>query len=167
MNGTNPGFISALSGSQSITTGWLGAATQDVQFHIHIQLSGRLWSSAFSKQWFNIYFGEGNGTPLQYSCLENPMDGGAWWAAVHGVAKSPTWLKWLSSSILYLIKVLVFFFLNWSVDLLGDRIIDYSFDCGSQQTRKFLKRWEYQTTWTASWETRMQVKRQQLEMDVE
>ena len=32
--------------------------------------------------------GEGNGTPLQYSCLENPTDGGAWWAAVHGVAKS-------------------------------------------------------------------------------
>lgn len=53
MNGTNPGFISALSGSQSITTGWLGAATQDVQFHIHIQFSGRLWSSASSKQWFN------------------------------------------------------------------------------------------------------------------
>ncbi|XP_060263325.1 uncharacterized protein LOC121818309 isoform X2 [Ovis aries] len=37
--------------------------------------------------------GEGNGTPLQYSCLENPMDGGAWWAAVHGVAKSRTRLK--------------------------------------------------------------------------
>ena len=34
------------------------------------------------------WFGEGNGTPLQYSCLENPMDGGAWWAAVHGVARS-------------------------------------------------------------------------------
>ena len=34
--------------------------------------------------------GEGNGNPLQYSCLENPMDGGAWWAAVHGVAKSQT-----------------------------------------------------------------------------
>ena len=32
------------------------------------------------------FCGEGNGTPLQYSCLENPMDGGAWWAAVHGVA---------------------------------------------------------------------------------
>ena len=31
--------------------------------------------------------GEGDGTPLQYSCLENPMDGGAWWAAVHGVAE--------------------------------------------------------------------------------
>ena len=37
--------------------------------------------------------GEGNGTPLQYSCLENPMDGGAWWAAVHGVAKSWTGLS--------------------------------------------------------------------------
>ena len=34
--------------------------------------------------------GEGDGTPLQYSCLENPMDGGAWWAAVHGVARSRT-----------------------------------------------------------------------------
>ena len=38
-------------------------------------------------------FGEGNGTPLQYSCLENPMDGGAWWAAVHGAAKSWTRLS--------------------------------------------------------------------------
>ena len=36
----------------------------------------------------DTYSGEGNGTPLQYSCLENPMIGGAWWAAVHGVAKS-------------------------------------------------------------------------------
>ena len=34
--------------------------------------------------------GEGNGTPLQHSCRENPMDGGAWWAAVHGVAKRRT-----------------------------------------------------------------------------
>ena len=37
--------------------------------------------------------GEGNGTPLQYSCLENPMEGGAWWAALHGVAKSQTQLS--------------------------------------------------------------------------
>ena len=42
--------------------------------------------------------GEGNGNPLQYSCLENPRDGGAWWAAVYGVAQSRTWLKQLSSS---------------------------------------------------------------------
>ena len=39
------------------------------------------------------YHGEGNGTPLQYSCLENLMDGGAWWATVHGVAKSQTRLS--------------------------------------------------------------------------
>ena len=43
---------------------------------------------------FNViathYTGEGDGTPLQYSCLENPMDGEAWWAAVHGVAMSLT-----------------------------------------------------------------------------
>ena len=38
--------------------------------------------------------GEGNGNPLQYSCLENPMDRGAWWATVHGVVKSQTRLKW-------------------------------------------------------------------------
>ena len=38
-------------------------------------------------------FGEGNGSPLQYSCLENPMDGGAWWAAVHGVTRSRTRLR--------------------------------------------------------------------------
>ena len=37
--------------------------------------------------------GEGDGTPLQYSCLENPMDGGGWWAAVHGVTKSRTRLS--------------------------------------------------------------------------
>ena len=37
--------------------------------------------------------GEGSGTPLQYSCLENPVDRGAWWAAVHGVAKSRTRLS--------------------------------------------------------------------------
>ena len=37
--------------------------------------------------------GEGNGSPLQYSCLENPMDGGAWWATVHGVARSRTLLS--------------------------------------------------------------------------
>ena len=42
--------------------------------------------------------GEGNGNPLQCSCLENPRDGGAWWVAVYGVTQSQTRLKWLSSS---------------------------------------------------------------------
>ena len=40
--------------------------------------------------YFAVYYREGIGNPLQYSCLENPMDGGAWWAAVHGVAKGRT-----------------------------------------------------------------------------
>ena len=45
------------------------------------------------KDWRMGETGEGNGTPLQYSCLDNPMDGGAWWAAVHGVAQSRTLLS--------------------------------------------------------------------------
>ena len=45
--------------------------------------------------------GEGNGTPLQYSCLENPIDGGAWWATVHGIAKSRTRLNGFTHSIQY------------------------------------------------------------------
>ena len=43
--------------------------------------------------------GEGNGNPLQYSCLENPRDGGAWWTAVYRAAQSRTWLKRLSSTL--------------------------------------------------------------------
>ena len=42
---------------------------------------------------YGTSYGEGNGTPLQYAYLENPMDGGAWWAAVHGVSTSRTWLS--------------------------------------------------------------------------
>ena len=54
-------------------------------------------------EWLHFHFslsciGEGNGNPLQCYCLENPRDGGAWWAAVYGVAQSQTWLKRLSSS---------------------------------------------------------------------
>ena len=54
-------------------------------------------------EWLHFHFplsciGEGNGNPLQCSCLENPRDGGAWWAALYGVAKSWTRLKQLSSS---------------------------------------------------------------------
>ena len=53
---------------------------------------GHDWATALSR------IGEGNGNPLQCSCLENPRDGGAWWAAIYGVAQSWTWLKWLRSS---------------------------------------------------------------------
>ena len=53
--------------------------------------------------WLHFHFslsciGDGNGNPLQYSCLENPRDGEAWWAAIYGVAQSRTRLKRLSSS---------------------------------------------------------------------
>jgi len=55
---------------------------------------GHDWATSLSLS----CIGEGNGNPLQCSCLENPRDGGAWWAAVYGVAQSRTQLKWLSSS---------------------------------------------------------------------
>ena len=70
-----PGRLQSMGSlRESDTTGWL---------HFHFSLS---------------CIGEGNGSPLQCSCLENPRDGGAWRAAVSGVAQSRTWLKRLSSS---------------------------------------------------------------------
>ena len=58
----------------------------------HIIISSKV------KQLLYSLVGEGNGTPLQYSCLENPMDGGAWWAAVHGVAEGRTRLSDFTST---------------------------------------------------------------------
>ena len=52
-------------------------------------------------------FGEGNGNPLQYSCLGNPTDRGTWWATVHGVAKSLTRLERLSTHAFFLSVFLV------------------------------------------------------------
>ena len=57
---------------------------------------GHHWETSLSL--LILCIGEGNVNPLQCSCLENPRDGGAWWAAVHGVAQSWTRLTWLSSS---------------------------------------------------------------------
>ena len=57
---------------------------------------GHNWATSLSL--FTLCIGEGNGNPLQCSCLENPRDGGAWWASVYGVAQSRTRLKRLSSS---------------------------------------------------------------------
>ena len=62
---------------------------------------GREVSDTTERLHFHFYLsctGEGNGNPLQCSCLENPRDGGAWWATVYGVAQSRTQLKRLSSS---------------------------------------------------------------------
>ena len=57
---------------------------------------GHNWVTSLSL--FAFMHGEGNDNPLQCSCLENPRDRGAWWAAIYGVAQSRTRLKWLSSS---------------------------------------------------------------------
>ena len=97
--------------------GSLGVGTTE-RLHFHFSLS---------------CVGEGNGNPLQYSCLEKPRDGGAWWDAVYGVAQSRTRLKRLGSSSLliagnklFIINILMFilkpfiythiFFLpNWNI----------------------------------------------------
>ena len=75
-----PGGLQPMGSEESDTT---------EQLHFHFSLS---------------CIGEGNGNPLQCSCLENPRDGGAWWATVYGVAPSQTGLKWLSSSSSRIIK---------------------------------------------------------------
>ena len=62
------------------------AKLQKSRLYLLFLLSPELFQAGFSET--AVLLREGNGTPLQYSCLENPMDGGAWWAAVHGVAKS-------------------------------------------------------------------------------
>ena len=59
-----------------------------------------------------MFFGEGNGTPLQYFCLENPMDGGAWWAAVHGVAQSRTRLSDFTSPQNHVMFKLIKFYIK-------------------------------------------------------
>ena len=65
------------------------------------------WLSNFTSTFLLSCIGEGNGNPPQCSCLENPRDGGAWWAAVYGVAQSRTRLKRLSSSSSSMVSVLL------------------------------------------------------------
>ena len=67
-----------------------GSAAQPLPFSPHHTLV-LLFTSFY--YYLGLPVGEGNGSPLQYSCLENPMDGGAWWAAVRDVAKSRTGLS--------------------------------------------------------------------------
>ena len=74
------------------------------------------WGSDMTEQ-LHFHFslsclGDRNGNPLQCSCLENPRDWGAWWAAVHGIAQSGTWLKWLSR-----LSVLFWCFSFWLTSL--------------------------------------------------
>ena len=72
---------------------------------------------------------KGNGNPLQCSCLENPRDGGAWWAAVYGVAPSRTRLKWLSSSS----SRFVIAFLPRNKHLLITWLVDLTFQLSSSR----------------------------------
>ena len=67
--------------------------------------------------------GEGNGNPLQCSCLENPRDWGAWWAAIYGVAQSWTRLKWLSTSIM-VFPVVRYECESWTIKKAEHRRID-------------------------------------------
>ena len=77
------------------------------QLHFHFSLS---------------CIGEGNGNALQCSCLENPRDGGAWWAAVYGVAQSRTQLKRLSSSSRWLVMWNIFWCACWPSVCLGENV---------------------------------------------
>ena len=80
----SPTFFWCLPGSLVGCSPWgLEESDMTERLHFHFSLS---------------CIGEANGNPLHCSCLENPRDGGAWWAAVYGVAQSRTRLKWLSSS---------------------------------------------------------------------
>ena len=147
--------------------------------------------------------GVGNDDPLQYSCLENPVDREAWWTTVHGVTKSRTWLSdWTHT---YIHKVCSNFSKpgfssTWTVNFQMFKLnlekaeepeiklptsvgsskakehqknicfIDYAkaFDCvDHNKLWKILKEMEYQTTWPAFWETCMQVRKQQLELNMQ
>ena len=80
--------------------GSLRVVSDPQRLHVHFSLS---------------CIGEGNGNPLQCSCLENPRDGGAWWAAVSGVAQSRTRLKWQQQQQLQdLPKILLLNFINFT-----------------------------------------------------
>ena len=81
-----------------------------------LQSMGRWGSETTERLHFHFSLsciGEGNGNPLQCSYLENPRDGGAWWAAVYGVTQSWTRLKWLSSSSILIFHSL---FIHFTVD---------------------------------------------------
>ena len=66
----------------------LDCYTKSLHLRFFLNMGLNYFSTSPAYSLIALYYGEGNGNPLQYSCLENPMDGGAWQAAVHGVSKS-------------------------------------------------------------------------------
>ena len=104
---------------------WKRVSPQLVTIHFHFSLSR---------------IGEGNGSPLQYFCLENPRDGGAWLASIYGIAQSRTRLKRLSSSSTFhhFCKATD---LNWNIFIFGEQDLDICF-CFSN-IRSHLNRMKY------------------------
>ena len=104
-NSGDPGWISGSgrspgegNGTHSSTLAWKIPWTEEPG---RLQSIGLLKSDMTERRHFLFslsHIGEGNGNPLPCSCLENPRDGGAWWAAIYGVAQGRTRLKWLGSS---------------------------------------------------------------------
>ena len=95
--------VKLLSRVRPLATPWIAAyqAPPSMELSRQEYWSGvplRIGKRSPEWRWLKDKDGEGNGTPLQCSCLENPRDGGAWWAAIYGVAQSRTRLKRLSSS---------------------------------------------------------------------
>ena len=73
------------------TKAWIRTFALESMTEFYRVIKNRTYILTYLELYLFIYtFGEGNGTQLQHSCLENPMDGGAWWATVHGVTKSRT-----------------------------------------------------------------------------
>ena len=94
-------WVQSLGGEDPLEKGTDSPVFLPGEFHGQRSLAGYSSCGCKERDTFASYSetsGEGNGTLLQYSCLENPMDGGAWWVTVCGVAQSRTRLKLLSSS---------------------------------------------------------------------
>ena len=73
------------------TKAWIRTFALESMAEFYRVIKNRTYILTYLELYLFIYtFREGNGTQLQHSCLENPMDGGAWWATVHGVTKSRT-----------------------------------------------------------------------------
>ena len=93
--GLLPGTWSVLKMVASICVTTIGDATEHGPSSLFLQTELKVYLNSSYLFWL---VREGNGTPLQHSCLGNPMDGGAWWAAIYGVAQNRTRLMWLSGS---------------------------------------------------------------------
>ena len=98
MHGRNSRNLSTLDSlkTEVLENVGLFVIVKDERSYTQNRMSRHNWATSLS--FFTLMHWKGNGNPLQCSCLENPRDEGAWWAALYGVAQNQTRLKWLSSS---------------------------------------------------------------------